>query len=165
MADTEKKSERDEKLRAYGDLVKSLASYRPTASSIFESLSKARLDERNATSSRLARTTLFGEDPQAALPEEFSDKVISGYFASAGDLYGAAATDYVVISDLAMAFKYFSKAARHCATAAELGAEDAPELLEKARQYKHTAAIVRHKLARKSILRRRLSLGLLARPR
>lgn len=170
MADLDKTAERERKARAYRDLARSLASvsgmvYHPTASSIFDSLSVAQLNERHARSSQLSREVLFQEDPEASLPEELSDKAISEYLANAGDLYGATATDYVLMSDLPRAFKYFRKAAQHCGRAAALGAENGAKLLEKAEEYKEKTVIVRQELARRSIRRRKLSLGFLARLR
>jgi len=170
MASIEKKAKRDRRARAYRDFVRSLASisqmtHKATASSIFDSLSRARLSERHAASSRLARETLFEEDPGANVPEELSDKVISRYLADAGLVYGGAATDYLLVLDLVRAFKYFRKAAQHCTAAAELATEEGPALLEKSREYKGKANMVRQELAKKSVLRRRWSLGFLARIR
>lgn len=169
MAGTEKKAERSRKAKAYRHLASTLASvsevYQPTASSIFTSLNRARLNERNAESSRLARRTFFQENPGASLPEELTDGAISEYLAEAGDLYGKAATDYVLISDLTLAFKYFRKAAQLCRRSAGLAAEDGAKLLEKAQEYGYKSAMVRQELARRSIQRRRFSLGILGRPR
>ena len=158
MAEIEKAAERDRKARAYREFVRSLAViskvYEPTASSIFDSLSRAHLHEQHAESTRLARETLFAENPEVGLPEELSDKTISQYLASAGDLYGNAATDYVLISDPVRAYKYFGKAAQHYRGAADLATENGYELLEKAQEYQGKAALVRQQLAKRSILRR-----------
>ncbi len=163
MAYPEKKAERSRKAAAYREFARSLTGDKPSASSIFQSLSGARVNQRHATSSRLARETLFGENPEAALPEELSDKAISQYLADAGSLYGSAATDYVCIADLAMALKYFRKAAKHYSAAAGFATETGAELLERARDYRDKAAIVRQQLAGRSVRRRRCSLGLLKR--
>jgi hypothetical protein len=169
MVNPEKTAERRRKAEAYRDLVRRLSGvariYRPTASSIFDSLSRAQLNERHAESSRLAGETLFRENPEANLPEELSDKAIAQYLASAGDFYGNAATDLILISDLKRAFKYFRKAAECCRRAADVGVEDASPLLEKRQEYLDKAAMVRQALARRRILTRRFGLGFWARLR
>ncbi len=170
MADLDKKAQRDRKARAYKDLVRDLASvsrsvYKPTASSIFDCLSQAHLNEQSAESARLSRETLFGENPGASVPEELSDEAISQYLASAGDFYAGAAADYLRISDLPRAYKYFRKAARHGGRAAALAAEDGPKLLQKSQAYQDQAAVVRQELARRSLLRIKWSLGFLTRSR
>ena len=168
MASTAKETERNRKARAYRDLVKTLASvvavYRPTASSIFDLLSKARSREQHARSSLLARIALRGENPGATPPEELSDQTLANYLTQAGTLYGNVANDYISSSDARRAYKYFRKAAQNFAEAAEL-TDGNPELREKARQYLDQAAIVRHGLARKVVRRRRWRLRFLVRRR
>ena len=170
MANREKKAERDRKAKAYRDFARGLAAgsgqiYRPTATSIFDCVNKARLNEQQAASSRLARKTLFGEDPRADVPEELSDAAISQYLADAATLYAGVATDYMLISDPVRAYQYFSRAARLCATAAEAATNNGSKLLDEALQYKDKASIVRHDLAKRSVRRKRLSLGFLPRLR
>jgi len=128
-------------------------------------LSQAHLNEQNAASSQLSRDVLFGENPEATVPDELSDATISEYLASAGGLYEGAATDYMLIYDLPRAFKYYRKAAQNCRKAAEFSTEDGPKLLEKAQEYRDKATVIRQQLARKSLRRRRFSLGFLARLR
>ncbi len=167
MASIQKKAERGRKAKAYRDLVRNLAKvsevYNPTASCIFDFLNRAHLNAQLAESSQLARGVFFDENPEARLPEELSDEAISDYLAIAGNLYGNAATDYVLISDPARAFKYFRKAAQHCTRAAGFAAENGSELLEAAQEYTHKSAIVRQEVARRSIRRRRFSLRFLGR--
>jgi hypothetical protein len=169
MEDIGKKAEREKKSRAYRELLRSLAPlagvYVPTSSSVFDCLGKAHLSEQEAISSMLARKSLFREDPSRSAPEELSNGAISAYWANAGDLYGAAATEYVLLSELASAFKCFRKASVQCQQAAELQSPGSSRLLEKLREYKQKAAILRHELARRSLRRKKLSLGLLGRLR
>ncbi|MBN2474909.1 MAG: hypothetical protein JXB62_09905 [Pirellulales bacterium] len=139
--------------------------YRPSAASILETLSNAHLSERNAASSQLSREVLLREDPQASLPEEFSDKAVVDYLINAGSLYADAAVDYILISDPARAYKYFRKAMLNCRKAVQLSGNNSVELGEKVREYADRAALMRQKVAQKNIRRRRLSLGLLSRPR
>ncbi len=168
MPSIQKKAERGRKAKAYRDLVRNLAKvseiYQPTASCIFDFLSRAHLNARLAESSQLARGVFFEENPEARLPEELSDEAISDYLANAGNLYGNAATDYVLVSDPVRAFKYFRKAAQHCRRAADFAAEDGTKLLGAAQEYTDKSAIVRQELARRSIRRRRFSLRFLGRP-
>ena len=169
MATTQKMARRRKKAEAYRELVRGLADLsaigKPTSSSIFAGLSKARLSEQHAESSRLARETLFQENPQATLPEELSDKTVSTYLAGAGELYASAAVDYVLISDLPTAFKYFRRASQLFRKAAGMEVEDRAKLLDKVQEYKDKTAIIRQRVASRSIRRRRLSLGILGRLR
>ena len=128
-------------------------------------LKEARLKERSAESTRLARKTFFQENPEATVSAELSDEEAAAYLADAGDLYGSAAMDYLLIADPAAAFKYYRKAFRLCHKAASMAAADRSELFDKAQQYKEKTAVVRLKVAGRSMRRRRFSLGLLGRLR
>ncbi len=165
MANAEKKIERARNIRARVELVRSLAGHRPSSSSILASLQRAHVDEQHAAGSLLAREVLFKEDPQATMPEELSDKVVAEYLANAGEFYAGAATDYLSTSDLLRAYKYFRKAARQFALADELDVENGQTLREKARRYRDRTAMARQELARRSVRRKRWSLGLLGRVR
>jgi hypothetical protein len=169
MTNDQKTADRDRRARAYRALVRGLARisniYCPTASSIFDCLSKAHLNEKNALSSGLSREVLFREDPQANVPEELSDKAISGHLANAASLYGAVATDFVATSDLPKAFKYFRRAAAYFRRAAEIRVPCDAELFKNALDYKEKTAVIRQETARRSLLRNRLSLGFLKRRR
>jgi hypothetical protein len=81
MTNDQKRADRDRRSRAYQELVRALAGisdvYCPTASSIFDCLSKAHLSEEYAISSGLSREELFREDRHANVPEELSDNAIS----------------------------------------------------------------------------------------
>ena len=110
-------------MRAYRDLKQSLAGvgiYTPSAATIFEALSKARLSESYAASSELSRKELFGQTPNAETPEELSDKSISVHLASAARLYAIAAAKCVLIPDPGRAFKYFRRSERLFRRAAQL---------------------------------------------
>jgi hypothetical protein len=169
MINAQKKAIRDRRSGAYRELVRGLAGisdvYHPTAASIFDCLSKAHLSEKHAISSGLSREELFREDPHASVPEELSDKAISDHLANAASLYGTAAMDSVARSDLVRAFKYFRKAANHFRRAAEFRLPCDAELLKKALDHKEKTAVIRQEVARRSVLRKRLSLGILKRLR
>jgi hypothetical protein len=169
MTMAQKMVERNQRYRAYRELAHGLAGisdmYRPTASSIFDCLCKAQLSEKYAVSSRLSRAELCRDDPQARQPEELSEMAISGHFFHAASLYGAAAIDFVAASDLPRAFKYFRKAAKQFHLAAEFRVPCDGELFQNALDYKEKTAVIRQEIARRSVLRIRLSLGFLKRLR
>lgn len=169
MRSAGKKAERDRRTRAYRDLVKSLAGiyevHRPTVANIFDCVTKAHLSERNGVSSILSREVLFQEDSQASVPDELSDQAIARHFASAGELYGSAAVDCVLTRQPIRAFKYFRKAAGYTARAARLYIPCDEKLAQKAREYGERAATIRQEVARKTLLRKKLSLGFLGRLR
>jgi hypothetical protein len=173
---TEKRAERRRKAKAYREMLANLADIsalcKPTSSSIFACLSEARLKERSAESSWLTqkelleeRRRLLEEDPRVPVPEELSDEAAVEYLADAGDLYGSAATDYLLIADPLAAFKYYRKAFRLCRMAADMAVEDRSGLSDKAQEYKEKTAVVRLEVASRSMRRRRFSLGLLGRLR
>jgi hypothetical protein len=169
MEDARKTAERQKKVQAYRDLLRSLAPlegvYVPDAASVSDCLRKAHLSEQEAVSSMLARQQLSAEEPGRNPPQELSKAAIAAYWANAGELYGAAATEYVLLSEPAGAFKCFRKAAVQCRRAAALGPPDSSRLLEKVQEFRQKAAILRHELARRSLRRRKFSLGLLGRLR
>ena len=168
MATPVKQAERDKRRRAYRELKQSLAGiglYTPTASTIFEVLSKARLSESYAASSELSRKELFGHAPGADTPEELSDKSISGHLANAARLYSTAAAKCVLIPDPRRVFKYFRRAAGLFRRAAHLQTPPDCELMKASQACKTKAALARAELARRTICRRRFSLGLLRRSR
>jgi len=166
----EKDDGRLENAKAFREFVRTLRSlsakvYRITAANILECLQNARLNECNATSTRLAGDVFRQENSEIALPEELSNRTISKYLANAGGYYAAAAMDYVSVSDFRRAFKYFRRASRRCFRAAELDADRGSELWKTANEYANTAAFIRQHVARRSLLRKKLSFGLLARLR
>ncbi len=168
MSDVGKMMVREKRSRAFGELVarlKASAGGAANLSRLFALLREANLNENNAVSNRLAREQLFRENPAAEMPEEFADRAIAQYYVNAASLYGDAASDYVLRNDLNRAFKYYRKAATCYATAAGLLCESDRECPDKAQDYREHAAALRQKLARKGILRRRLSLGWLRRRR
>lgn len=161
-------AERDAKRRAYQAFVRNVVDidiFSPTARSISECLNKARLSEDSATSAELSRRELRREAPEASVPEELSEAAVSAHLTRAANLYAVAATKYVRVPDLSRAFRYFRRAANLCARAAESQTPTRAELLQEASKYKNWAAIIRQEHARKSLRRRRLSLGLLRRRR
>ena len=184
MNDLEKTAKRHHRARAYREYVRGMAEfadlYEPTNARILDCLTMAHLNERNAASGVLSRKELEREDPQAALPGELSDQTLCQYFANAGVLYSDAAIQYVLKADLRRAFKYFRRAAKICTNAAKLQPVregDSPifveqksgqsptyagrDLSEAARWHAERATMVRQELARRSLRRKRLSLGLL----
>ncbi|MGA2618129.1 MAG: hypothetical protein ABSF26_11000 [Thermoguttaceae bacterium] len=167
MSDIGKEMVRERRSRAFGELLARLKASggAPNSTRLFEMLREAKLNENNAVSDRLAREQLFRENPAAELPEELTDRAIAQYYVNAARLYGDAASDCVLRKDLNRAFKYYRKAAACYATAAGLRCESDGQCLDKAQDYRDRAAALRQHLARKSILRRRLSLGWLRRRR
>ena len=162
MPDVSKEVVREKRSRAFGELVahlKASAGGLSNISRLFALLREANLNENNAVSNGLAREQLFRENPAADLPEEFADRAIARYYVNAACLYGDAASDYVLRNDLKRAFKYYRKAAACYATAAGLLCQSDRECRDKAQDYRERAAALRQRLARKGILRRRLSLG------
>jgi hypothetical protein len=169
MANADKQRAREGKSKAYRDLARSLAHisdvYRPTPGSIYDCLSKAHLSEKNAVSTVLSREELFREAPEAEVPDELSDKAISGHFASAGNLYESAAVDSLATADLPRAFRYYRRAVANFGRAAGLQRQCDDALLEKIQQCKKKTAVVRQELAKRTRCRKRLSLGFLKRRR
>lgn len=169
MAASQKKAERERKARAYRDLARGLADlaemYAPKATLIFDCLKKADLNERHATSSELARAELVRENPAAEVPEELSDRALAEYLANAGHLYGTAAVDYVLLADLGRAYRCYRKAAASCRRAAAFYSNGHADWATAAADFAEKAAVVRHELARRSVRRRKWSLGLLHRLR
>jgi hypothetical protein len=169
MTEGTKQAERGRKARAYKELAQGLAGlaemYAPTATIIFECLKKADLNERHATSSELARAELLREDPTAAVPDELSDRTLAEYLANAGHLYATAAVDYVLLADLGRAYRCYRQAASSCRRAAALYGNGSAEWATEAADYRANADLVRHELARRSLRRRKWSLGLLHRLR
>jgi hypothetical protein len=167
MGPSQKRTEKETKSRAYRQLLKDakgLADIKVrTASNIFDHLGQAHLNERNADSSLLAREELLRGDPAACVPEELSDKAVARYLASAGELYGEVAIDYLLNSDLPRAFRYLAKASRQYRRASELDPDHDEKLLRQSRAYRENSAAVRHELAKRTLRRRKWSLGLLGR--
>jgi hypothetical protein len=163
MDDSSKQTARRRKSSAYRELARTLARaeiYRPTPQSIFDCLTTAQLQEGHARSSQLSRRELARQSPGADVPEELSDAAVAKYLASAAGLYGAAAAKCLRIPDLDRAYKYYRRAWRDCRSAAALQPSGSAELEEEARGYADKTAVVRQRLARRSLCRRRLSLGL-----
>ena len=167
MADTDEKLQRRQcKADAFHALLQSLEDYaQPTSMRIFDALSQAHQNQRNAESSRLARETLLQEDPQAEPPEELSLSVIAGYHSMSGGMYESAALDYLFAHDLLRAYTYARKACRQWRFAAEMVREESQRSLEHARECCWRCAMIRQEIARRSLRRRRWSLGLLGRMR
>lgn len=166
--DHARKADRDAKRKAYQALVRSVVDsdvFIPTATSIFQCLNKAQLSEDSALSAQLSRQELGREAPEASIPEELSETVVSAQLARAADLYAVAATKYVRIPDLSQAFRYFRRAARIFAKAAEAQTPVRAKSLQDAQTYAIWAAGVRQEHARRCLCRRRLSLGLWRRQR
>jgi hypothetical protein len=169
MVQAGRKAQRETNSTAYRELVRGLASVSdvlaPTPAGIYDCLTKAHLSEKHAVSTMLSREELSREAPEAGVPDELSDKAIAGHFANAAGFYSAAAMDSVATGDLPRAFKYYRKAAIHARRAAALQTPCDAKLLEQVREYKGKAVIVRQEIARRTVLRKRFSLGILKRRR
>lgn len=166
--DRARRAERDAQRKSYRALVRSVADndlFRPTAVSIFECLNKARLSEDSALSAELSRGEFGREAPEAAVPEELSPAAVSAQLARAAQLYATAAAKYVRAADLSQAFRYFRRAAKLFAKAAEPPTPTRERLLQEAQTHAQWAARVRQEHARRRLCRRRFSFGLLRRHR
>ena len=166
--DHARRADRNAKRKAYQALVRSIVDvdvFSPTPRSIFECLSKARLTEDSASSAALSRQELSREAPEAAVPDELSETAVSAQLARAANLYAVAAAKYVRIPDLSQAFRYFRRAARIFAKAAESPTPMRAQWLEAAQTYTIWTDRVRQEHARRCLCRRRLSLGLVRRQR
>ena len=81
--------DRFQKRKAFREFVRSVpaasqAIHRIVATNILESLERARLNERHATSTRLAGDVFRRNNSEARAPEELSDLAVSNYLADAG---------------------------------------------------------------------------------
>lgn len=166
MANGRKKNERAERARAYRELAKSIgeANVFPTASSIFDCLNMARTNENCAQSAVLLRAEAVREGAEEPLPDELSFRVVSQYLTKAARLYATAGSKCVQSGDLARAYGYYRRAREGLRRAVALH-PPGTELLGDLHEYSHRTAILRQEHARKSLCRRRLSLGILRRER
>ena len=101
------------------------------------------------------------EAPDTPIPEELSDAAVRAQLAHAAKFYAVAATEYVCIPNLSQAFRYFRRAARLYARAAESETPMCAEWLQEASKYANWAARVRQEHARRRLCRRKYSLGFL----
>lgn len=168
VAQRPREPDRKANRKAYQALVQSVADddvFSPTAASIFECLSKARLSEDSASSAELSRQELGREAPAASIPEDLSAAAVAVQLSRAARLYAVAATKYVRLPNRSQAFRYFRRAAALFSRAARAQTPPTAELVQASRTYAIWAARVREEHARRSLCRRRLSLGLLRRQR
>lgn len=168
MASRQRRAERADRARAYRKLVASVAEvdvFCPTASTIFECLSTARLNESFGRSAALLRDEAFRETGDREAPDELSSVAIGRYLATAGELYSTAAGKCLRIPDLARAFRYYRRAAMCLGQAADLLPADRTALAAQSQQFRLKATLVRQRHARKSLCHRRLSAGILRRTR
>ena len=168
MTHDQKRADRQHKAKSLGELVRNLKAWNvrlTSAAAIQECLRAAHTNEDKGISTELSREELRREGGQAELPAEFANEVVSQYYANAAGFYEGAALDYVVSGDLPRAFKYCRKASATYAKAVRLAAADRASLSAKAADCKTKLALVRYALAKKSLLRRTLSLGCLGRLR
>jgi hypothetical protein len=157
---------REQRSLAYAELLAGLkdsSTGAANASLLFALLQEAQLTLNSARSSRLAREQFFRESPAAELPAELTDRAIAQYYLEAARLYADAAWANVQRKGWLGAFKHYRKAAGCSRAAAELHGEAANECLQQAKQHRERAAALRQHLAKKSLLRRRLSFGMLRR--
>jgi len=164
MRDVDKYSVREVKSRAYADYARSVEEtftwFLTTPANIFECLSQARLNENNAASAERSREMLRLEVPPLDPPPEFSDQTIAKYYLQAARMYEAAATYAVLQHDLRRAFKRFRKAAKCGGRCDELLVHGDPEVRAAVADYREKTALVRYELARRSVRRKKLTLGL-----
>ena len=160
---------RREKSRAYAEFARVVAEtykwFFTTPLNIVDCLKLARLNENNAVSAERSRELLRQETPPADPPPELCDETIGKYYFEAARNYDAAGTYAVLYGDLCRAFKRFHKAARCGVRCGQLLATGGPEVLAAVKEYREKAAMLRHEIARRSVRRRRLTLGLRGRMR
>jgi len=167
MTTSRKQNERAEKSRAYRRLVREIAQSNvfPTASSIFDCLSMARTNENCARSAELLRAEAFKEAENVVLPEELSFATIAQYLVKAARLYGTAGAKSTQTPDLSRAFANYRRAS-HCMRRAVAYLDPGgAKLAGEARELAFRTAMLRQECARRSLCRRRWSLGLLRRAR
>ena len=164
MRDFDKFSARQVKARAYADYARRVAEtftwFMRTPVNIFDCLTEARLNEENAASAERSRAMLRLEEPPLDPPPEFSDQTIAKYYVQAARMYEAAATYAVLRDDLCRAFKRFRKAAKCGGRGDELLARGDPEVLLAVKDYREKTALIRHEIARRSMRRKKLTMGL-----
>jgi hypothetical protein len=164
MRDIDKQSVRQRKSRAFADFARRVEEtftwFMTTPANILECLSQARLDEKNAVSTECSREKLRLEVPPADPPPEFSDQTIARYYLQAARMYEAAGTYAVLRDDLCRAFKRYRKAAKCGGRCNELLACGDPEVLAAAEDYRKKTALIRYEIARRSVRRKKLTLGL-----
>lgn len=167
MAWISKRTDRAARSRAYRQLVKSAArdSAFSTASSIFDCLSIARTNENCAHSAELLRAKALTEGAGGQLPEELSFVAISQYYVKAARLYASAGSKCICSTDRSRPFTYYRRAARCMRRAVALQSPGSDEFVGESQEYAARTAIFRQEHARRSLCRRRLSLGLLRRTR
>ncbi len=131
-----------------------------TPVSILNCLNEARLNEKKAMSAERSREKLRSEVPLADPPPECSGETIAGYYRQAARMYEAAATYAVLQHDLYRAFKRFRKAAKCGGRCEELLSCGDSELLVALEDYRAKTAVIRYEIARRSVRRKKLTLGL-----
>jgi hypothetical protein len=164
MRGIDKYSARKVKSTAYATYARSVAEtftwFMTTPVGIFDCLTQARTNEKSAVSAERSREMLSLEVPPVDPPPECSDQAIAKYYRQAARMYEAAATYAVLQHDLCRAFKRFRKAARCGARCDELLARSDPDVLAAVKDYREKTALIRHEIARRSVRRKRLTLGL-----
>jgi hypothetical protein len=157
------------KSRAYANFARVVKEtftwFMTTPVGIYDCLCQARLNEKSAVSAQRSREMLRLEAPPVDPPPEFSDQAIAKYYLQAARMYEAAGTYAVLRDDLCRAFKRYRKAAQCGSRCDELLAGGDPEVLAAAKDYREKTALIRHEIARRSVRRKRLTLGLAGRLR
>ncbi|MGA2253165.1 MAG: hypothetical protein ABSG53_00760 [Thermoguttaceae bacterium] len=118
------------------------------------------MNERNAASAERSREMLRVEVPPVDPPPEFSEQTIAKYYLQAARMYEAAATYAILQHDLCRAFKRFRKAAKCGGRCDALLVCGDPEVLAAVEDYREKTALIRYEIARRSVRRKRLTLGL-----
>lgn len=169
MRDFTKYSVRQMKSRAYANFARcveeTVAWSIRTSVDIFDCLSRASLNEKNAVSAERSREMLRQETPAADPPPELSNQTIAKYYREAARMYEAAATYAVRQHDLCRALRRYRKAAQCGDRCNELLACGDPEVLAAAENHREKAALIRYEIARRSVWRKKLTLGLASRLR
>ncbi len=164
MRDIDKYSARQAKARAYANFARcveeTVAWFMRTPVDVFDCLSQARLNEKSAASAEQSREAIRLEVPPVDPPPEVSDQTIAKYYRQAARMYEAAATYAVRQHDLCRAFKRFRKAAKCGGRCDELLAGGDREVLAAVQDYREKTALIRYEIARRSIRRKKLTLGL-----
>jgi len=164
MRAIDKHSARLLKSKAYADFLRRVKEtytwFMTTPVSIFNCLSQARLNEKSAAAAERSREMLRLETPPVEPPPELSDQTIAKYYLQAARMYEAAAIYSVLRQDLCRAFKRFRNAARCGGRCDEFLVRSDPETPSAAEDYREKTALLRYEIARRSVRRKKLTLGL-----
>jgi hypothetical protein len=169
MSSARKNALREQRSQAYRQLLSTVSEMRmvssTSAAALNDCLCDARLRENSAAAALALRAQLIQEGMEGDRPAELSDAVIAKYLADAAHLYAVGALKHLQASNRQLAFRYYHRAAQCARKAAAFAEPGDGQVTANIQEYAGSAAVVRQRLALRSICRRKLSLGLLRRVR